>query len=64
MDNSPGAVNHGVVTVSVMMRAANGTAGRLAHCITYLIDAARLSCFGCRSGTGEPEIRDLFRSPS
>jgi hypothetical protein len=43
MDKSPDAVNHGVTTVSMTMRAPNGTAGRLAHCIAHLIDASRLS---------------------
>jgi hypothetical protein len=43
MDKSPDAVNHGVMTVAMMMRAPNGAAGRLAHRIAYPIDASRLS---------------------
>jgi hypothetical protein len=43
MDKSPDAVNHGVMTVFMMMRAPNDTAGRLAHRIAHLIDASRLS---------------------
>jgi hypothetical protein len=43
MDNSPDAVNDGVMMLSMMMRAANGTAGRLAHRIVCLIATSRLS---------------------
>jgi hypothetical protein len=43
MDKSPDAVNHGVMTVSMMMRAPNGAVGRLAHRIAHPIDASRLS---------------------
>jgi hypothetical protein len=35
MDNCSNAVNDGVMTVSPMMRAPNGRAGRLAHRIAH-----------------------------